>query len=91
MKCGAIRGIIGGKIPFDPNIITLEELTQHTSPYLLCWVELATSDTFAAHYHSQKDSKSTFCSKAASSGFSYWLHSAISVLINFIISDLLMQ
>ncbi len=45
MKCGAIRGIIGGKIPFDPNIITLEELTQHTSPYLLCWVELATSDT----------------------------------------------
>ncbi len=23
----------------------LEELTQHTSPYLLCWVELATSDT----------------------------------------------
>ena len=21
MKCGAIRGIIGGKIPFDPNII----------------------------------------------------------------------
>ena len=23
MKCGAIRGIIGGKIPFDPNIISL--------------------------------------------------------------------
>lgn len=32
--------------------MTLKELTQHTSPYLLCWIDLATFDTFAAHYHS---------------------------------------
>ena len=28
MKCGAIRGIIGGKIPFDPNIIKLKKVAK---------------------------------------------------------------